>query len=81
MASQEPFDPDQFLAQISEIDKSSILSVASDVDRRRVVVGVQALLARLQSPYERTIQLLHTDPYLIAAVKTLINLNFFTVWV
>lgn len=70
-------DPDRFLNYISEIDKSSI---SSDFDRQRVVLGLQTLLAKLQSPREKTTQLLHTNSYLVAAVKSLINLDLFGAW-
>lgn len=77
MAPNVPIDPEQFLDYISTIDNADI---PSTLDRRRVVLGVQTLLARLQSPREKTTQLLHTNAYLVASVKSLVNLRLFSIW-
>lgn len=66
-----------FTKSIKDIDKSSF---ASETNRRQAVVQLQNVLARLQSPREKTSKLLHVDSYLIAAVKCLVKLDLFERW-
>ena len=62
------------------VENTNAGSFTDDAERKVAAAAAQSLLARLQTPREVTTRLLHTETYLIAAVKVLVRLDLFGKW-
>lgn len=66
----------EFLAQNANQN-----SFKNEHERRKAVQLVQKLLANIETPWETASRLLLIDPFAIAALRTLVNLQLFSKWV
>lgn len=66
----------EFLAQNANQN-----SFKNEHERRKAVQLVQKLLANIETPWETASRLLLIDPFAIAALRTLVNLQLFSKWI
>lgn len=55
-------------------------SFETDADRHEAMEAARRLLARLQTPYERTVTLTWSEPVMIAGIQTLQDLGVWKEW-
>ncbi|KAF6841062.1 o-methyltransferase [Colletotrichum musicola] len=66
-----------FLENVKNIDAASF---QNEGERMQALLAAQALLARLESPWDTAVRLNMTQPALGAAIKTALDLKLFEAW-
>lgn len=75
MATSETFQRLQVLA-----DEATSVKFQDECERRNAVQLAYKLLSKIETPWETISRMLMIDPFAIAALKTLINLQLFEKW-
>ncbi|KAH0424693.1 hypothetical protein CcaCcLH18_11415 [Colletotrichum camelliae] len=68
---------DSFVRSIENVNSSSF---SNESDRMKALLAAQALLARLESPWDTVVRLNMTQPALGAAIRTVKDLELFERW-
>lgn len=75
MVSSQAFCNLKSLVQATDHD-----SFQNEYERRKAVQCARELLAKLETPWDTASRLLLIDPFAVAALKTLVNLQVFSRW-
>ncbi|EQB57146.1 hypothetical protein CGLO_02783 [Colletotrichum gloeosporioides Cg-14] len=75
--SHQEVTVDSFVSSIEDVSSSSF---SNESDRMKALLAAQALLVRLESPWDTAVRLNMTQPALGAAIRTVKDLELFERW-